>query len=220
MKRAMKNRGKRIAAVLLGAGRSRRMGRDKLALPWGDKTVFESCLDTLLHSELTEVNVVISRESGAFRDRLASRPAFLAGRIKYIQNPYPERGMSFSIRKGLRDLGPGIQGILIALGDQPLLKERTINALIHAFTAGEGKIVVPFYEGKRGNPVLFDRCYIGALSELKGDVGGRSVVDSYPDKVIRVRTRSEAVVRDIDTWKEYRKLKARKGNNAKLTLQS
>ena len=206
----MKDRRKRIAALLLGAGRSRRMGRNKLALPWGDKTVLERCLDTLLHSELAEVHVVISGESRTFRDRLASHPAFLTGRMKYVQNPYPERGMSLSIRKGLRNLSPGIQGVLIALGDQPLLNKRTINALVHAFTAERGEIIVPFYKGRRGNPVLFDRCYIGELSELKGDVGGRSVVDNHLNRVIRVRTRSEAVVRDIDTWEQYRKFESRR----------
>lgn len=211
----MKDRGKRIAAILLGAGRSRRMGRDKLALPWGAKTVLDRCLDTLLQSELAEVHVVISGKSRALRDRLAHHPAFLAGRMKYVQNPHPQRGISFSIRKGLRNLAPETQGVLIALGDQPLLKERTINVLIRAFTPGEGKIIVPFYEGRRGNPVLFDRCYIGALSKLKGDVGGRPVVDNHADRVIRVRTKSEAVVRDMDTWGEYRKLKTGKSNNAK-----
>ncbi len=220
MKRAMKDRRKRIAAILLGAGRSRRMGRNKLALPWGNKTVFERCLETLLRSDLAQVHVVMSGESRVLRDWLVRHSAFVAGRTRCLRNPHPERGMSSSIRKGLRDLDPRIQGVLIALGDQPLLSERTINALIRAFTAGEGKIIVPFYEGRRGNPVLFDRCYIGALSRLKGDVGARSVVDRHADRVTRIRTRSEAVVRDMDTWEEYRKLKAGKGGNAKSALQS
>ena len=210
MKRDMKKTEKRIAAILLAAGRSRRMGRDKLALPWGDKTVFERCLDTLLYSKLAEITVVVSDESKTFRNQLATHPAFLSGRMRYAQNPSPERGMSFSIRRGLRKVSRGIQGVLITLGDQPLLKGRTINTLVRAFTPGEGRIVVPFYKGKRGNPVLFDRCYIDELSQLRGDVGGRSVIKSHPDKVIRVRTRSEGVVRDIDTLKAYRDLKARR----------
>ncbi len=215
---------KRISAILLGAGRSKRMGRDKLMLPWRGKTVFEHCLDTLLQSELEEVNVVLSGQSEAIRDRVNGFSASLGRRIKPVQNPCPGRGMSASIRRGLRNLAPGTQGVLIALGDQPLLKERTINALIRAFTAGEGKIIVPFYAGRKGNPVLFDRCYIGELLKLSGDVGGRSVIESHPEKIVRVRTRSEAVVRDIDTWEEYKKLKAQssklKAQSSKLKAQS
>ncbi|RPJ03877.1 MAG: hypothetical protein EHM36_11620, partial [Deltaproteobacteria bacterium] len=104
---------------------------------------------------------------------------------------------------------PEVQGFVIALGDQPLLKKRTINALIHAFDPGEGEIVVPSYRGRKGNPVLFDRAYRKELLKLAGDVGGRTVIDRHPERIVRVRTRSEAVVRDIDTWKEYRRLKAR-----------
>ena len=204
----MKRGGKRVSAILLGAGRSKRMGQDKLMLPWGEKTVIGHCLDTLLHSELEEVRVVLSGKSKAMIDRLQGYPAVLRKRIRFVRNPRPGKGMSSSIRFGLQNLDPRIEGVLIALGDQPLLKKRTVNALIRAFPPGEGKIIVPFYSGKRGNPVLLDRSYIRELMELRGDVGGRSVIDNHPDRIIRVRTRSEAVLRDVDTWEEYRTLKA------------
>jgi molybdenum cofactor cytidylyltransferase len=161
-----------------------------------------------LNSELEEVNVIFSERNRVVRDRVKEYPPLLRERIKLVRNPYPRRGMSASIRRGLVSLHSDAQGVLIVLGDQPLLKKRTVNALIHAFTPGEGKIVVPFYGGKRGNPVLFDRSYIEELSRLRGDVGGRSVIESHPDKVIRVRTRSEAVVKDIDTREEYERQQA------------
>ena len=211
----MKKGGKRVSAILLGAGRSKRMGQDKLMLPWGEETVIGHCLDTLLHSELEEICVVLSGRSRAIRDRLKEYPAILRRRIRLVRNPCPGKGMSSSIRLGLQDLHSKIEGVLIALGDQPLLKKRTVNALIRAFPPGEGRIIVPFYSGRRGNPVLLDRSYIRELLQLRGDVGGRSVIDNHPDRIIRVRTRSEAVLRDIDTWEEYRTLKAigeRKGN--------
>ncbi len=196
---------KLVSAILLGAGESKRMGKDKLMLPWGKRTVFEHCLNTLLQSELGEIIVVLRTGSEAIEEGIKRYPAFKRRRIRVAINPDYQRGMSSSILTGLKYLHPGSGGILIALGDQPLLKPRTINALIHAFGHEEGKIVVPFYNGKRGNPILFDRSYLKELMKLRGDTGGRGIIESHPDKVARVRTRSEAVIRDVDSWDEYMK---------------
>ncbi len=198
-----------VSGILLGAGESKRMGRNKLILPWGKSTVFEHCLQTLLCSELGEIVVVLSVRSSELGNRIRRCPIIRKKKITVVWNPFYKRGMSTSIRKGLQHLDPGSRGILIALGDQPFLKSKTVNALIHAFTPGEGRMVVPFYGRRRGNPVLFDRSYLKELMELKGDAGGRSVIDRHPDDITRVQTRSEAVIRDIDIWEDYTKLKAR-----------
>jgi len=197
----MERKKKRVSAILLGAGQSTRMGEDKLRLPLGKKVIFQHCLDALLDSEVEQVNIIFSKPSRALQECFAP-----SRRIKLVQNRQPQRGMSGSIRKGLNNLDPGVDGALIALGDQPLLKKRTINALIRAFHPGEGEIVVPVYQGRRGNPVLFDRTYFEELLRLRGDAGGRSVMQRHPDKIVRVRTKSEAVVKDIDTPEEYEKL--------------
>jgi molybdenum cofactor cytidylyltransferase len=119
--------------------------------------------------------------------------------------------MSTSIRKGLQALDHRSQGVLIALGDQPQLKTRTINCLIHAFARGKGKIVIPSFQKKMGHPVIFHRQYERELKRLKGDVGGRSIIERHPQEVKRVRVRSEGVIRDIDTRKDYgRELKRRR----------
>lgn len=201
---------KLVSAILLGAGESKRMGNDKLKLPWGKKTVFERCLDVLLQSELGEVVVVLRVWTKEFEERIRRYPSFTRKKIKVVVNPEYQKGMSTSILRGLKYLYPDSEGILIALGDQPLLKPRTINALIHAFFHGVGKIVVPFYKGRRGNPILFDRRYIKDLMNLRGDMGGRLIIERHPDKVIRVRTRSGGVIKDIDTWEDYKKLKRKR----------
>jgi molybdenum cofactor cytidylyltransferase len=69
----------------------------------------------------------------------------------------------------------------------------------------KGSIVLPSYRGREGHPVLFDRCYKKMLLSLQGDVGGKSIVERDPGNVAKVRTRSEAVIKDIDTWKDYKK---------------
>ncbi len=123
--------------------------------------------------------------------------------VKVVNNPYYKRGMSTSIRRGLQAIDPSSQGILIALGDQPLIKTRTINALIHAFVQRRGTIVVPSFRGKQGHPVIFHRRYLKELLKLRGDVGGRSIIEKHPEEVWLVRVKSEGVTKDIDTWKDY-----------------
>jgi molybdenum cofactor cytidylyltransferase len=113
--------------------------------------------------------------------------------------------MSVSIKKGIRGIHPRCDGILIALGDQPFLKTRTINALIHAFDQGRGGIIVPSFRGRRGNPVIFHRRYKKELLNLRGDVGGRSIVERYPKDVQVVPVKSIGVVKDIDTWQDYQR---------------
>ena len=194
-----------ISAILLGAGESKRMGRDKLSLPWGKETVLEHCLGILLRSEVQEIILVLSN--------LAQRKKIRCdhSKIKVVLNPRYREGMSTSIRRGLQVIDPRSQGVLIALADQPRLKTRTINCLIHAFALGKGKIVIPSFQKKMGHPVIFHRRYEGELKRLKGDVGGRSILEGHSREVTKVRVRSEGVIKDIDTWKDYgRELKRRR----------
>ena len=187
-----------ISAILLGAGESKRMGFDKLSLPWGKKTVLERCFQTLLRSKVREVVIV-----RGLRNRAVRNP-FYGKKIKIVTNPHPGRGMSTSIRKGLRAICPGSDGILIALGDQPFLKTRTINALIRVFDREKERIIVPSFQGKTGHPVIFHKAYKKELMNLKGDVGGRSIIERHREDVRVVRVRSIGVVKDVDTWQDYK----------------
>jgi len=194
-----------ISAILLGAGKSRRMGFDKLSLPWGKKTVFERCLETLLRSKVQELVIVLGLRNKGVRN------LFLRKNIKVVSNPHAEGGMSTSIRRGLQAIHPRSDGILIALGDQPFLKTRTINILIRTFAQGKGGIIVPSFRGRRGHPVIFHKKYRKELLNLKGDVGGKSLLERYPRDVIVVPVKSEGVVKDINTWQDYKKSSRRGG---------
>jgi len=193
-----------VSGILLGAGESKRMGVNKLLLPWKRKTVFEHCLDTLLGSTLKEVIVVLGGPSKVFKDALEKRTALADRGGKVAINPYYRRGMSSSIRRGIKVVDPRSQGILIALGDQPFLKTRTVNAIIHAFEQGKGQIIVPSFRGKKGHPVIFHRRFKKELLELRGDRGGRSILLKYPDSIKTFRVKSEGVLKDLDTWQAYK----------------
>lgn len=196
-----------ISAILLGAGESKRMGVDKLTLSWGRETILEHCFKTLLRSEVQELVVVLSGRNKAAKHLIQGKKA------KILTNPCSRKGMSSSIRKGLLATSPRSHGILIALGDQPFLKTRTINALIRVFDRQKESIIVPAFQGKAGHPVIFHKAYKKELMNLRGDVGGRSIIEKHPEAVQVVRVRSNGVVRDVDIWEDYEKSpkKVRKG---------
>ena len=189
----------KISAILLAAGESKRMGTNKLSLPWGRKTVLEHCLRVLLSSKVGEVLVVLNKQSRNLGQRLEGP------QVKLVHNPQFRKGMSTSIRKGIQTIGRKSRAVLIALGDHPLLNVNTVNALIRAYVEKKGTIIVPVFRGKRGHPVLFDRRYEKELLRLKKDVGARALLERHKKEVYEFHSRSEGVVADIDTWGEYRK---------------
>ena len=189
----------RVSAILLAAGGSKRMGANKLSLPWGRKTVLEQCLSVLLGSEVGEVWVVLSKQTWEPGQRLRGP------RVKLVHNPQSRKGMSTSIRKGIQAMGQKSRAVLIALGDHPVLNVNTVNALIRAYVEKKGTIIVPVYRGKRGHPVLFDRRYGKELLKLKRDVGARALLERHRKEVYEFNSKSEGVVVDIDTWEEYRR---------------
>ena len=188
-----------ISAILLGAGESKRMGKEKLSLPWGKKTIFEHCLRTLLRSRAGEVVVVLKGPMEEMTLRMRKK------KVKVVFNRDYKKGMSASIRRGIRALDSKSNGILIGLGDQPFVKTQTINALIGAFKKGKGGIIVPSFKGRRGHPVIFHRRYEKELLRLRGDTGARRIMDRYPHDVWEGPVKSEGVIKDIDTWEDYRK---------------
>ena len=155
------------------------------------------CFETLLKSEVHELIVVLSTRNKGVRNQFRGR------KVRTVINPLSKMGMSSSIRRGLQKIHPHCHGILIALGDQPLLKTRTINALIRTFDQGRGGIIVPSFRGIRGNPVIFDRKFKKELLNLRGDVGGRSIIESHPEDIRLVPVRSIGVIKDVDIWPAY-----------------
>jgi molybdenum cofactor cytidylyltransferase len=187
----------KISAILLGAGESKRMGKNKLFLSWGKRTILDHCLQALLRSMVKEVVIVLNDQMKELDHRLDKK------KVKVVVNPDYKNGMSTSIRCGLKALDPNSDGILIALGDQPFIKTRTINALIGAFGRAEGKIIVPSFRGRRGHPVIFHRKYEEELLRLRGDAGGKTIMMKHPEDVRIIPVKSEGVIRDIDTWEDY-----------------
>ena len=186
-----------ISAILLAAGESNRMGQPKQLMPFGHSTIVERTLDNLLNSTVSETIVVLGYKDDEIRKTIASKP------VKIAINPDYQQGMSTSIIAGLKQVDKRAQAVLIALGDQPFVDNQTITSLVEAFIANSRGIIIPVYQGRRGNPVIFAIKYKGELLNLKGDIGGREIIKRHPNDVLEVTVNCEGVLLDIDTAENY-----------------
>lgn len=162
----------------------------------------EVSLSNLQASKVDEIVVVLGFAADVILPLIEGKH-----RVKVVMNPSFREGMSSSLHRGLRAVDPQTKGVLIALADQPFISPAVIDLLIERFAEGSKGIVLPVYQGQGGHPVIFDReRYEGDLFELRGDVGGKEVVRSHPEDVLKVEVSSSEVLLDIDEWDEYTRI--------------
>lgn len=186
---------KRIAAVVLAAGQSRRMGdRNKLTLPVDGVPMVARVVDALQSCALERILVVTGHEPEQIRAALGAR------QVELVHNPSFQEGMGSSIRTGVAALGEELDGVLIALADMPWVSATVIDKIIEAFDPqSELSIYIPMYGRKRGNPVLWGAAHFAELQQLSGDVGGKSLFHQHSDAICYVDVDSAAVNVDVDT---------------------
>ena len=188
-----------ICAIILAAGRSRRMGVQKLLLPFAGKTVIGHILDEVLRSPVEQAIVVVGQEGGRIAEALAGRSVAL------VTNADPEGEMLSSVRCGLAALPPECEAVLVALGDQPGIAAETIRRMIEAYqTAGRG-IVVPVHGGKGGHPILFSMRYRDEVLTRYDDVGLRGLRQAHPEDVLELPAADPSVLSDMDLPEDYRR---------------
>jgi xanthine dehydrogenase accessory factor len=190
-----------IAALVLAAGESRRLGQPKLLLPLGPSSVIERVVDACLGSAAERVIVVLGAEADRVRARLGPRP------VTFAFNPDFREGMSASIRQGLAAAGPEAEAVLVVLGDQPLLTAPLIDRLITAYRRTGRGLVFPVVRGTRGHPVLIDGRYREAMLALRGDVGCRAILEAHPEDGWPVPVDDEAPLTDVDTRDDYERVR-------------
>jgi molybdenum cofactor cytidylyltransferase len=192
---ATSNRVHRIAAVILAAGRSRRMGAiNKLLADVGGRPMLAWAVDAALHSHADRVLVVTGHDAQKVRRALSDRP------VGFVQNDSYDKGLSSSLAKGIGALGDDADGALICLGDMPRLTADHLDRLIAAFAPEDGaEICVPVHAGRRGNPVLWGRRFFAEISAIAGDRGARDLIRRHGDAVREVAMPDDAVLFDVDT---------------------
>ena len=196
--------GPRIAALLLAAGKSSRMGANKMLAEIDNVPMVARTAQRLLSSRARPIVAVLGNEADAVDAALGRLP------VERIRNPNFADGLSTSLKCGLAALPPDIDAVIVCLGDMPQIAGRDLDRLIAAFNPLEGRaIIVPTRRGKRGNPVLWARRFFPEMAELAGDVGAKHLIGEHADLVAEVEMDSDGVLVDIDTPEALAELRGR-----------
>jgi len=186
-----------VAATVLAAGSSERMGQPKQLLSINGQPMVRRVTEAVCASGLAQVVVVVGAHARRVSEALSGLP------VELVYNQDWQEGMSTSLRIGLRALRPDIEAVLVVLADQPALTSGLLQRLVERYRVTKAPIVAPFYQGYRGNPVLFDRSLFPELLAIQGDRGGRMIIARHEEKTERVALDDPAVLQDLDTVEEY-----------------
>lgn len=190
----------KIAAILLAAGRSERMGAYKPLLPFGDRTVVEACVKYLLDGGVETIIVVAGDRIEDLRSTLTQLP------VVFAETPPTGSEMGVSIIRGVEKIPPDADAVFIVLVDQPAIPAEVIRFMTSERERTGASLLVPVYEGRRGHPVLIDMSYREQLLHLDPSRGLRAFFETRGDAILVVPFDSPYIARDMDTWDDYRAL--------------
>jgi molybdenum cofactor cytidylyltransferase len=184
-----------VAAIVLAAGRSTRMGGpNKLLAELDGKKLVRIVAEQALASKASEVIVVTGHQAELIEQALAGL------KVKFVRNPDFAGGLASSVKAGIAAVGENADGALICLGDMPLISAQLIDRLIETFAPDRGQLIaVPVSEGRRGNPVLWSRRFFKELMTLDGDIGARHLIARHTEAVAEVPVDGDSAFLDIDT---------------------
>jgi molybdenum cofactor cytidylyltransferase len=186
-----------IGAVILAAGQSRRMGRNKMLLPYGASTVLETIVtEVTACSAVIDAVVVTGHEPDRIAALLTPHP------VRCVFNPaYARAEMLVSLQVGLHALAADVQAALIVPGDHPWLRRDIIQRVIDAYQPET--LVIPSYQMKRGHPILIDRVWWDELLALPETASLRDFIRAHEDHIRYVVVETDSVLQDMDTPEEY-----------------
>jgi molybdenum cofactor cytidylyltransferase len=188
-----------LAAVILAAGESRRMGSPKALLPYQGRPFLEHLIEITRHPKVSVRRVVLGAGADEIRTQLALDPETV------IINPDWEAGQLTSIQAAVRSLPEDTDGMLLLLVDHPLISAGLVAELIAKFYASGKAIVLPAYERKRGHPVIFSRGVYAELLAAPAEKGARAVVWAHTDDLLEVPTDEEGVILNLNDPEALRK---------------
>ena len=186
-----------IWAIVLAAGESRRMGTQKLLLPFGDATVIESVVLTALASRVDRVLVVLGADKDDVREELEPLG------IDLVVNDNFAEGMLSSVQAGFAALPPAAEAAVVMLSDQPFLPAGVVDAVVEAFRRSGKGIVVPAFQGRRGHPVLIGLKYHDEVLALDPTDGLRRLMRAHPDDIFEAAVEDANILRDMDVPEDY-----------------
>jgi len=189
-----------IAAVVLSAGESSRMGRPKALLPIAGQTFIEKIVNTLEHTSVGKIVVVLGHNAEEMKQRIKQLP------VEILVNPEYRLGQLSSLQVAVRRLqsDENCDGVLVHLVDHPYVNPDLVNLMVQRFFESGKLIVVPRHRGQRGHPVILSRKLFGELLNAPMDEGAKAVVNAHRDETLEIDTDDEGVTIDIDTPELYR----------------
>lgn len=170
------------------------MGAFKPLLPFGNKTVIESCIDYLREGGVETIVVVLGHRADDVRQKLTG--------VKFAINPDPDSEMGASVAIGIRELPDTSSATLIALADHPAVPATIVTELIASWGAG-ARLVIPTWHERGGHPVLVDLSFKPELLQLASNGGLKALFARHREEVQRLPVASPFVARDMDTWDDY-----------------
>ncbi len=189
----------KIWAIILAAGESKRMGFPKMFLTFNGKTMIENVIANVTESKVNNTIVVLGAERDSLIDLIAKSSVMSCYNDKYRE------GMLSSVKCGFRNLPSDYKAVLVFQGDQPLITPMAINTVIDAYLLSGKGIVIPTYQNRRGHPLLVDRKYRGEIEKLSAAKGLRSLADKFYGDILEIETNESGILRDFDTYEEYKK---------------
>lgn len=197
-----------VPAVVLTAGRSTRMGTPKALLPIGDtgETFLTRIVDTVQRAGVEDVVVVVGPDSVAI-ENVANR---VAGPLRLVRNPEPERGQLTSLLAALDVIDrPGVRAMLVTLVDLPLVTVETVRLVLEVYRRTGAPTVRPVKQGRHGHPVIFDRTLFDELRHANPHEGAKAVVHAHASGAVCVPVEDEGAFADINTPEDYVRLVGR-----------
>lgn len=188
-----------VAAVVLAAGESRRMGVPKMALAWGDRTVISQVVGVVRAAGVSEVMVITGGAAAAVREALAGEIVHMVPNEQYRVGE-----MLSSVQRGLEAaLGGRAEAALIVLGDQPQIQPGVVQKILDSWRETGAEIIVPSFQMRRGHPWLLARSMWQTVIELKPGETMRDFLNRYQQKIMYLTVESDSILQDLDTPEAY-----------------
>jgi molybdenum cofactor cytidylyltransferase len=190
-----------IAALILAAGQSKRMGQPKMSLPWGETTVLENVIATFKAANIDDILIV----TGGDRDKVE---ALVRDSARTVFNPnYATGEMLSSVQAGLAELKPEAKAALIGLGDQPQVRERSVRSVVEAYRRSGASLVVPSFQMRRGHPWLVARSHWDEILGMRSPASLRDFLNRNANEIHYVELQTGSILQDLDTPEDYLKSK-------------
>lgn len=188
-----------ITAILLAAGQSKRLkGENKLTKLFKGKPLINHILFSLIKSKVNNIVIVLGYEHLKIKTKLLK-----SKKINFVINKNYKKGMSSSIKTGLKKLPKNNKGFLIVLGDMPNITKTTINKICLSITRSDKEIILPKFKNRIGNPIGFKHSMIKSIYKIKGDRGAKNIIKKNSKKIKFLNINSKSILTNLNTKRNF-----------------